>query len=73
MGFGLYLVGRIFYDCLNYWTGAEPAEHFSFEKRPLHGAYQKQTRVFWPFEMMGVDHGREAGCRRGRPCRLKRR
>lgn len=25
---------------LNYWTGAEPAEHFSVRKRPAYAAYQ---------------------------------
>jgi len=36
----LAIVSRFLYDCLNYWTGAEPAEHFSVRKRPAYAAYQ---------------------------------
>ena len=41
-----------------HWTGAEPAEYFSAFKRPAYRQYQRQTRVFWPFELPLVDHGR---------------
>jgi len=54
-------VSRVFYDCLNYWTGAEPAEHFSVQKRKLYREYQKTTRLFFPLEMPLVDHCRESG------------
>lgn len=54
----LYIVPRFFYDCLLYWTGAEPAEHSSAAKRPSYREYQRATRVFWPFELPLVDHGR---------------
>lgn len=57
----MFFMSRMFYDCLNYWTGAEPAEHFSIQKRPEYKEYQKLTRVFFPFEMPCVDHCRVAG------------
>lgn len=57
----LFFTSRIFYDCLLYWTGAEPAEHFSSQKRTLYREYQQKTRMFFPFEMPFVDHCREAG------------
>lgn len=57
----LLFMSRFFYDCLNFWTGAEPAEHFSVKKRSKYREYQKKTRVFFPFEMPLVDHCREAG------------
>lgn len=62
-GFGVtyLMVSRIFYDCLNYWTGSEPAEHFSVQKRPDFKDYQKSTRMFFPFEMPFVDHRRTPG------------
>lgn len=57
----LFFTSRLFYDCLNYWTGAEPAEHFSVQKRSMYKEYQRTTRVFFPFEMPFVDHCREDG------------
>ena len=54
-------VPRSLYDCLNYWTGAEPAEYFSVQKRPRYREYQATTRVFWPVELPFVDHGRWQG------------
>lgn len=57
----LLLVSRLFYDCLVYWTGAEPAEYFSVRKRAEYREHQKTTRVFFPFEMPWVDHHRTAG------------
>jgi len=63
LGFALTLwfVSRIFYDCLNFWTGAEPAEHFSAQKRKAYRDYQKKVRLFFPFKLPLVDHGRVAG------------
>jgi len=61
LGLTLWFTSRFFYDCLNYWTGAEPAEHFSVQKRELYKDYQKNTRVFFPFEMPFVDHCRVSG------------
>ena len=63
LGFTLILLAllRFFYDCLVYWTGAEPAEHFSVLKRPLYKAYQSTTRCFFPFEVPFFNHHRVAG------------
>jgi len=63
VGFALIMVfaSRFFYDCLMYWTGAEPAEHFSYQRRPLYRKYQETVRVFFPFELPFIDHGRVAG------------
>eukprot|EP00927_Polykrikos_kofoidii_P054835 TRINITY_DN49191_c0_g1_i1.p1 TRINITY_DN49191_c0_g1~~TRINITY_DN49191_c0_g1_i1.p1 ORF type:complete len:400 (+),score=48.88 TRINITY_DN49191_c0_g1_i1:89-1201(+) len=61
LGLTLFFVSRIFYDCLLYWTGSEPAEAFSVNKRPQYKEYQAKTRVFFPFEMPLVDHCRIAG------------
>ena len=59
----LAMLSRFLYDCLMYWTGAEPAEHFSVRKRPAYAAYQRSVRVFWPIELPGwlSDHGRVEG------------
>lgn len=57
----LYFVSRFFYDCLMYWTGAEPAEHFSIQKRAKYKDLQRTTRVFFPFEMPCANHARVAG------------
>jgi len=54
-------VVRFFYDCLLYWTGAEPAEYFSVLKRPAFREYQANTRCFFPFEVPGFDHHRVPG------------
>ena len=51
-----YLCSRTFYDCLLYWTGSEPAESRSVERRPDYKAYQKVTRVFFPFPICFFDH-----------------
>ena len=61
LGLCLYAAPRIMYSSLVYWTGAEPAEHYSLKRRPRYGEYQATTRVLWPFEMWGVDHGRRVG------------
>lgn len=57
----LWFCSRIFYDCLNFWTGAEPAEHYSVQKRALYREYQQSTRVFFPLELPCVDHCRTPG------------
>eukprot|EP01134_Creolimax_fragrantissima_P004374 CFRG4374T1 len=46
--FGLLMVVRFFYDCLVYWTGAEPAEAGSVTRRPLFKEYQKTVPVMFP-------------------------
>lgn len=63
LGYGtvLFFLSRFFYDCLNFWTGAEPAEHYSVQKRPEYQDYQESTRVFFPFEMPFFNHCRERG------------
>lgn len=61
LGLALFFCSRIFYDCLAFWTGAEPSEHFSVQKRPKYRDYQSKVRMFFPFEVSGVDHLREAG------------
>jgi len=60
-GVALFMLSRIFYDCLNFWTGAEPAEHYSVQKRAVYKDYQRKTRMFWPFEMPFFNHYREPG------------
>lgn len=57
----LFSVSRLFYDCLLYWTGAEPAEYFSAKKRAEYRKHQEEVRVFFPVELPGVDHCRVAG------------
>jgi steroid 5-alpha reductase family enzyme len=64
MGVMLLYDLRLFYDCLVWWTGAGPAEHFSGLKRPLYLEYQRSTRCFWPSfipSLPGMDHHQEAG------------
>lgn len=63
-GFMLVYVLRLFYDCLVWWTGAGPAEHFSGLKRPLYLEYQRTTRCFWPSfipSFPGMNHHQEPG------------
>lgn len=55
-----YMVSRLFFDCLCYWTGGEPAEHFSVAKRPNFKEYQTKTRMFFPFEVPFFNHHRIA-------------
>ena len=62
---------RMFYDCLVHWTGAGPAEYFSYQRRGegaeaggCYGSYQRTTRCFWPFPLPEgplVSHFREEG------------
>jgi steroid 5-alpha reductase family enzyme len=54
-------LSRFFYDCLLYWTGAEPAESRSVERRPMYREYQKITRVFFPFWVPFFDHHQTPG------------
>ncbi|KAL1499733.1 hypothetical protein AB1Y20_012420 [Prymnesium parvum] len=61
LGLLLWALSRFLYDCLLFWTGAEPAEHFSAKKRRAYRDYQQSTRVFWPVEIPFFDHGRRAG------------
>lgn len=56
-----YMLSRLFFDCLCYWTGGEPAEHFSVAKRPNFKEYQTKTRMFFPFEVPFFNHHRIAG------------
>lgn len=57
----LLLTSRFFYDCLVYWTGAEPAEYYSARKRAEYRKHQETTRVFFPFEVPYFCHHRVAG------------
>jgi len=63
IGFVFLCLGliRFFFDCLMYWTGAEPAEYFSVLKRPAFREYQSNVRVFFPFEVPFMEHYRVAG------------
>lgn len=64
MGLVLGYVLRLFYDCLVWWTGAGPAEHFSGLKRPLYREYQRTVRCFWPAfipSLPGMEHHMEPG------------
>lgn len=61
LGLTFFYLSRIFFDCLCYWTGGEPAEHFSASKRPAFKEYQKTTRMFFPFEVPFFNHHRVAG------------
>ena len=45
---GLLLLVRFFYDCLMWWTGAAPAEHFSGKRRPRYAEYQSQVPCLFP-------------------------
>jgi len=60
--FGIWVLlaclSRTFYDCLLYWTGAEPAESRSVKRRPLYKEYQKSTNVFFPVSVPFFDHHR---------------
>jgi len=51
-----FYLSRTFYDCLIYWTGAEPAESRSVKRRPLYKRYQKITNVFFPFPIPFFNH-----------------
>ena len=57
----LFMLSRVFYDCLVYWTGAGPAEHRSVTRRPLYKEYQKITNVLVPISIPFLDHHRTPG------------
>ncbi|CAE8675789.1 unnamed protein product [Polarella glacialis] len=61
IGLTFVFVSRFFFDCLCFWTGAEPAEYFSVRKRPDYRAYQSSVRMFFPFEVPSVNHYRISG------------
>jgi len=48
VGLALLYVSRFMYHTLVYYTGAEPAEHYSVQKRPDYANYQKTTNRFFP-------------------------
>lgn len=50
----ILLIPCFFYDCLIWWTGSAPAEHYSVQKRPLYREYQKITPCFFPFPLPGL-------------------
>jgi len=45
---GLALVSPMMYNCLTSYTGAEPAEYYSLQKRPQYANYQKTVNMFFP-------------------------
>jgi len=45
---GLVQVSQAMYNCLVYYTGAIPSEHYSLIKRPDYAQYQKQVNMFFP-------------------------
>ena len=46
---GLFMISKMMYTCLVYYTGAVPAEHFSVQKRPEYAKYQQQVNMFFPW------------------------
>lgn len=56
-----FYTSRMFYDCLLYWTGSEPAESRSVKRRPLYKRYQEITNVFFPFYVPFINHHRTPG------------
>eukprot|EP00127_Corallochytrium_limacisporum_P001662 Clim_evm8s76 gene=Clim_evmTU8s76 len=57
----LAMVPRVFYDCLLYWTGAEPAEYYSIRHRPKYVEYQSRVRCLFPLNLPLLNHHRERG------------
>ena len=57
----LVCLNRALYDCLLYWTGAEPAESRSVTRRPKYKDYQKTTNIFFPVSIPFFDHHRNPG------------
>lgn len=57
----LFYASRLLYDCLLYWTGAEPAESRSVTRRPTYQHYQGRTNVFFPMSVPFVNHHRTPG------------
>jgi len=48
LSLNILYVSRVFYDCLLYWTGAEPSEIRSVQRRPLYRTYQQTVPMFIP-------------------------
>ena len=48
LGLGLLYIVRIMYWVLNSYSGAEPAEYYSLQKRPGYAEYQEKTNMFFP-------------------------
>lgn len=48
LGAGLLYTSYLFYNTLVYFTGAEPAEYYSVQKRPDYKTYQAHTNRFFP-------------------------
>jgi steroid 5-alpha reductase family enzyme len=48
IGLGLLYIVRIMYWVLNTYSGAEPAEYYSLQKRPDYAEYQRTTSMFFP-------------------------
>jgi len=71
MGLMLFYCLRFFYDCLVHWTGAGPAEHSSYLKRPLFAEYQRKVRCFFPCELPFVNHHRQSGWPESSPNKAK--
>jgi len=46
---GLFGASLTMYVCLNYLTGAKPAEYFSVRKRQAYATYQTKTSMFFPW------------------------
>lgn len=67
----LGLLSLMLHNCLNWWTGAAPAEYWSArgQRGESYRQYQEAVRCFWPLEVPWVDHRRLAGwpcCEEGR-------
>lgn len=48
LGLGLLQISSAMYNCLVYYTGAVPAEHYSSRKRPEYKRYQEEVNMFFP-------------------------
>ena len=48
MSLGLIMISWAMYNCLVYYTGAEPAEYYTLQKRPEYAKYQKTVNMFVP-------------------------
>jgi len=57
----LFLMVRVFYDCLVWWTGAAPAEHYSSIKRKEYCEYQSKVRCLFPFPFPFIGDHRISG------------
>ncbi|KAL4497902.1 hypothetical protein ABPG72_014759 [Tetrahymena utriculariae] len=50
----LLFIPVVMYNCLVYWTGAKPAEHFSVQKRPGYAKYIETTPCFFPRQLLSL-------------------